>query len=141
MSPEGASGGSAEAHHTFLVAGGYGAPRACRQLVRRQAERHIDSTGCEELELLVSEVATNAVRHGGADDGQAIGVELWLEPGRAWVEVSDPGLGFTLRSSTAAGATAGNGLTLLERLSRTWGVSRGDRFRVWFEYVSAREVP
>jgi anti-sigma regulatory factor (Ser/Thr protein kinase) len=85
---------------------------------------------CETLRLLVSEVVTNAVRHGGADEP----VELhasWNSEVR--VEVSDHGDGFT--PSPRVGALdepGGFGLLLLGRLADRWGVETNDGTTVWF---------
>jgi anti-sigma regulatory factor (Ser/Thr protein kinase) len=84
----------------------------------------------ETLRLLVSEVVTNAVRHGGA----MAPVELRV----AWnaeirVEVIDRGDGFMSHPRTATlGEPGGFGLYLVGRLASRWGVESNGATRVWF---------
>jgi anti-sigma regulatory factor (Ser/Thr protein kinase) len=119
---------------TFIVAGGASAPRAARGLVRRAAEPLLDAEALDDLDLLVSEVVTNAVRHGDADLNATITIELSLTDGRARVTVSDPGVGFDpLAPRVSRDGIGGNGLVLLDGMARDWGVDSTDRFRVWFE--------
>src|SRR5215213_9614670 len=44
----------------------------------------------DDLPLLVSEVVTNAVRHAGGPDGDALRVRIAALPGHVRVEVLDP---------------------------------------------------
>src|SRR5207247_735230 len=74
----------------------YGGPRAvgaARQAMLEHADA-LPAAAMEDLQLLVSEVVTNAVRHGGADEGQPIELRLVDEPGALRIEVADRGLGF-----------------------------------------------
>ena len=84
----------------------------------------------ETPRLLVSEVVTNAVRHG---DG-AEPVELhatWNAEVR--VEVSDHGDGFTPAPRIGAlDEPGGFGLFLVGRLADRWGVETDDGTTVWF---------
>ena len=84
----------------------------------------------EALRLLVSEVVTNAVRHGG--DGRP--VELcahWNSEVR--VEVCDHGGGFTPHPRMKAlDEPGGFGLYLVGRLADRWGVETDDGTTVWF---------
>jgi len=84
----------------------------------------------ETLRLLVSEVVTNAVRHG--DPGAPVEVNAsWGSEIR--VEVVDHGDGFT--PTPRAGALdepGGFGLFLVGRLADQWGVESNDATTVWF---------
>ena len=87
----------------------------------------------EDLELLVSEVVTNAVRHGGADRDRAVELRLLEEPGLLRVEVSDEGPGFD-RRRPAPRSDGGWGLLFVDKLADRWDVERvADRTVVWFE--------
>ena len=68
-----------------------------------------------DLELVITEVVTNAVRHGS--------------PG-------DEGAGFVPRpGAMASDAHGGFGLFIVEKLTRRWGMTREDHCtRVWFEF-------
>jgi anti-sigma regulatory factor (Ser/Thr protein kinase) len=88
----------------------------------------------EDLLLVISEIVTNAVRHGGGT-GQ---VELAATPKAEFlcVQVTDDGPGFVPRpGAMASEPTGGFGLFIVERLTRRWGMTReGRRTRVWFEF-------
>jgi serine/threonine-protein kinase RsbW len=93
------------------------------------APEFADST-VQTLRLLVSEVVTNAVRHGGATQP----VELhasWNAEVR--VEVCDRGEGFTPTPRVGARDEPGGfGLFLVGRLADRWGVETDDGTTVWF---------
>lgn len=89
----------------------------------------------QDLELLVSEVVTNAVRHGGGADGHAIDMSVRVDERRVRVEVADDGPGFDpdLPSPTMF-QESGWGLFLVRQLSDRWGAERTGRGAlVWFE--------
>ena len=88
----------------------------------------------EDARLLVSELVTNAVRHG---EGGSVRVVTRLERGSAHVEVVDEGAGFAA-TSVAAGRDrtdldreGGWGLPLVEELADDWGSFAGST-HVWF---------
>jgi anti-sigma regulatory factor (Ser/Thr protein kinase) len=84
----------------------------------------------DTLRLLVSEVVTNAVRHG--DSSQPLELHAsWDSEVR--VEVSDQGNGFT--PSPRAGSAdepGGYGLFLVGQLAERWGVESDRGTTVWF---------
>ena len=85
------------------------------------------------LELVVTEVVANAVRHSGSRED----IKLALTPkdGYLCVRVTDDGAGLVPRPAAMdSDEGAGFGLFIVERLTRRWGVTREDgRTRVWFE--------
>ena len=88
------------------------------------------------VSLLLTELVTNAVRHGGARNGQpvAVTVEHWAALIR--VSVSDPGRGFRWRppDSRRPPEEGGYGLVLVDRMARRWGIEPSeDSTTVWFE--------
>ena len=93
-----------------------------------------------DLELVVSEIVTNSIRH-GRPGGEIL---LAATPKRDYlcVQVTDDGPGFVPRpGAMASDENGGFGLFIVERLTRRWGVTReGGRTRVWFEldYVLAQ---
>ncbi len=99
---------------------------------RRFARSALDRYGevAEVAELLVSELATNVVRHACPP----FTVELSINCQVVRVSVAD-GATVDLRVTQADGdQTSGRGLQLLEALSRRWGVERTTNGkRVWFE--------
>lgn len=86
----------------------------------------------DTLGLLVSEVVTNAVVHGG--DTSALEVVASLTDESVRVEVCDDGEGFVPRPRALAPDEAGGwGLFLVEQLASSWGVTFSGRTTVWFE--------
>ena len=102
-----------------------------------EARRFLQDAGCSEhattvLEpavLLVSEVVTNAVRHGGPP----IVVEVDCDEVSLQVRVSDGSQALPVARSPRAEDEGGRGMLLLELLSDAWGVEpEADGKAVWF---------
>lgn len=75
-----------------------------------------------ELELIASELVTNAVRYGTCAD-DLVELVLWPADGHYWLAVSDPGAGRPAVSRHPADdAESGRGLLLVETLAAAWGV-------------------
>jgi anti-sigma regulatory factor (Ser/Thr protein kinase) len=86
--------------------------------------------------LLLTELVTNAVRHGGARGGQPVAVTVEHWPGLLRVSVSDPGPSFHWRppDPRRPPAEGGYGLVLVDRMAHRWGIEpAGDSTTVWFE--------
>jgi len=87
-----------------------------------------------DLQLLVSELVTNSVRHADLAPGQRIELRVHAEPGTVRVEVEDPGPGFTPTPRRPGDRRDdGWGLYLVERIADRWGVVDGSPAIVWFE--------
>jgi anti-sigma regulatory factor (Ser/Thr protein kinase) len=120
-------------HKLELAADPY-AVAAARKAVVELLRPHLGNQDLDDVAVLVSEVVTNAVRHGGARAGDAVVVHVALSGDVLRVEVCDQGSGFTPPTARQMRADGGgNGLILLERLATAWGVSGDDRTCVWFE--------
>jgi serine/threonine-protein kinase RsbW len=91
---------------------------------------HLAGGESETLRLLVSELVTNAVKHGD----RAHPVELHAHWGNeVRVEVSDHGDGFAPAPRTGAmDEPGGFGLYLVGQLADRWGVETDDGTTVWF---------
>ncbi|MEO3845772.1 ATP-binding protein, partial [Streptomyces sp. B22F1] len=81
----------------------------------------------DDLQLLVSELVTNAVRHGAQPAGDhLVELLLWPADGHYWLAVSDPGPGLPALSpappDAADTACGGRGLLLVDALAAAWGV-------------------
>jgi anti-sigma regulatory factor (Ser/Thr protein kinase) len=84
----------------------------------------------ETLRLLVSEVVTNAVRHGSASQPVELSAH-WNSEVR--ISVCDHGDGFTPQPRMGAlDEPGGFGLYLVGRLADQWGVETHDGTTVWF---------
>jgi serine/threonine-protein kinase RsbW len=89
----------------------------------------------EKLRLVVSEIVTNALRHGAP--GRHIDVAVTPKPEFLCVQVTDDGPGLVPRPAALGVGEddeGGFGLYFVEQLTRRWGVTRENRrTRVWFE--------
>ena len=87
-----------------------------------------------DVQLLVSELVTNAVRHANLADGDVIGLVVELADDSLRVEVHDPGGGFVPSAPSPDPARpSGWGLYLVAELADRWGVDSDERTLVWFE--------
>ncbi|MFC9268745.1 ATP-binding protein [Streptomyces zhihengii] len=120
----------------FVLEKGPGGVGRCRDLTRGALRDWFGLTGpvhpvlVGDILLLVSEVVTNAYRHGGAP----YELELVRGRGRIWVQVSDASPERPRPHGPHRAARAsGHGLYLLQRLSADWGWARhGSGKSVWF---------
>jgi anti-sigma regulatory factor (Ser/Thr protein kinase) len=104
-----------------------------RERVIALAEPFVDGPRVADLRLVISEVITNAVRHGGSGD---VIVGVMAKQDYLCVQVTDTGAGFAPRPRAfEPDDDGGFGLFLVERLTRRWGLTREDsNTRVWFEF-------
>lgn len=112
-------------------------PDAARRARARldELEGHIQDSVLEVVRLLVTELVTNSVRHGGGRDNRPVDVEVDLFSNAIRVEVTDSGPGFELEHPPRPhpDRPGGWGLCLIESLADRWGVDRDDETHVWFE--------
>ena len=108
-----------------------------RQLV---GELAVDSPTAGVLELLASELVSNAVKHGpNGEDDQQISLDARIGDDHVFVEVCDEGSDTvpTLVENDDPLEPGGLGLQLVDRLAADWG-SRSDGVRcVWFRLSHA----
>src|SRR4051794_28010979 len=104
-----------------------------RSHVRRALERHVDADTVDRLELVVSELVTNAVRHG---PHELITLRLAMDPdGSIGGEVEDQGHGVVAIRETPP-LEGGLGLVVVDQLTSAWGVYP-DSTQVWFRLEAA----
>jgi anti-sigma regulatory factor (Ser/Thr protein kinase) len=111
------------------------APRAARRFVNEV----LTDTGYEDVldvvELLVTEVVTNAVLHARS----SADVVVRLLPDAVRVEVRDGDDSFPVRRRAHSDQPGGRGFDLVEQMSRSWGIDMLDVGKcTWFEV--ARQV-
>jgi anti-sigma regulatory factor (Ser/Thr protein kinase) len=100
------------------------ARRFVRDVLRGQSRDLLDA-----VELMASELATNAIHHART------AFELAIEDGqgRIRVEVRDAGQGRPVPRSPAPYEQTGRGLRIVEAMSESWGVDLGSHGKtVWF---------
>jgi anti-sigma regulatory factor (Ser/Thr protein kinase) len=110
------------------------AVRKARGWMSALAEGLVGSPRIGDLELALTEVMTNAVRHG--TKGGAVRLAATPKPEFLCVQVTDEGPGFVPRPGAMASEEHGGfGLFIVERLTRRWGMTREHRrTRFWFEF-------
>lgn len=107
-------------------------PRAARRWVREVLEQLGRHDLVEDAELLVSEVVTNAVLHGGVEHAP---VTVTPVDDGVRIEVVDPADAFPAAPvPTALDTPGGLGLGIVDSLATKWGVEPTYRGKVvWFE--------
>lgn len=99
---------------------------AIGELLRRQPPERL----CDDLELVVSELVTNAVRAGSP----RVGVALDVEDDRVVIRVSDEAGGWPEPRIADIYDIGGRGLPLVSALSTSWGVRLSSTGKVvWAE--------
>ncbi|MEU5918697.1 ATP-binding protein [Streptomyces sp. NPDC047141] len=120
----------------YDLTAGEGVVRECRELAAQAVRDWFGTAGgrgraAADVLLLVSEVVTNALTHGG------VPYELRLDgiESRLWVQVSDTSpVRPRPHGRHRADRPSGHGLYLLGQLAEAWGcVPRGRGKAVWFE--------
>jgi anti-sigma regulatory factor (Ser/Thr protein kinase) len=96
--------------------GGTLTARRVRRAVREQLSGELPERRLEDVELLVSELATNSVRHAGCDESGEIVMEAAVDGDRVRVQVCDHGHGFAdgVPEPTPPEQAGGFGLVLLD---------------------------
>jgi anti-sigma regulatory factor (Ser/Thr protein kinase) len=90
----------------------------------------------QDLELLVTELVTNVVRHAGLGPEDFMEVAVRVEPGFVRAEVRDPGWGWhapRCESPRPDDHGGGYGLYLVREIASRWGIDDGVGTTVWFE--------
>jgi anti-sigma regulatory factor (Ser/Thr protein kinase) len=86
-----------------------------------------------DIELLATEIVSNAVRHAGLDPTEEIILRI-VADGYVRVEVTDPGPPFEPELGRLAPGPSGWGLLLVDTIAAAWGVeAEGIGKKVWFE--------
>lgn len=114
---------------------GPGAPTYARRFIESRLGSHGEDV-VEHARLLVSELITNAVRHGA---GERVTLSVTEADDAVRIEVANIGpelvVDAPLRSPEIR--SGGFGLWLVDRLARAWGVESSPTTRVWFELETA----
>jgi anti-sigma regulatory factor (Ser/Thr protein kinase) len=105
--------------------------RHARRHARYALEPYAEAETLDRIELVVSELVTNAVRHG---PGELITLRLVTGPdGDIAGEVVDQGDGVVAIREQELGAVGGLGLPIVDALTDSWGVYPGST-HVWFRF-------
>lgn len=105
-------------------------PRSARVALKAALEATVDPSVMDVIELLTTELVTNAIRHAQSNARVAAS----LVGGRIRVSVTDDGPGLPAVTEAADDDESGRGLSLVEMLAVDWGVDRLPVGKtVWFE--------
>jgi anti-sigma regulatory factor (Ser/Thr protein kinase) len=116
------------------------APGAARIVVAECLRDRVEASVLERARLVVSELVTNGVRHGGASAPGVVVVRVGLTETMVRVEVEDRGRAGAIapRSPDLEGG-GGFGLNVVQALSERWGLERvaAGGTRVWAQLSRA----
>ena len=109
-------------------------PAAARRFVERSGCQAHGGAVLDDALLVISELVTNAVRHGGPP----IVLAVDCDGAALHVRVRDGGPTLPTPRTAGADAESGRGMSLIDLLSSTWGVDpvpdeQGPGKEVWFE--------
>jgi anti-sigma regulatory factor (Ser/Thr protein kinase) len=109
------------------------APRLARKCVQRESEQ-LGRSERELVEVLMTELVTNAVTHPPAEVGGSVSVHFTVTSDRVRVAVRDSGEGFRDADlDRPRSEPGGYGLIMVDRGSSRWGTTHDDGNCVWFE--------
>ncbi len=118
------------------------APAAARMIVAARLQGRVAPPVLENAGLIVTELVTNGVRHGGISGIGVVAVGVLLTSHEVVIEVEDPGYGgpVTVRTPDLDGG-GGFGLNVVQTLSERWGFERvaAGGTRVWAEFSRGRQ--
>ncbi|TDC67810.1 ATP-binding protein [Actinomadura sp. GC306] len=115
--------------------------RDVRARVRQALAQCAGGFDLDDVDLMVCEIATNAVRHSASGrPGGGVCVTVLVSATRLRVEIQDDGLSQGCPVIPVQGSAwdeAGRGLFLVGRLADCWGALHAEegRHTVWFEVV------
>ena len=116
------------------LAAGVDAPAAARAAVTAWMSGHVSETMLADIQLLISELVANSVRHADAPADAVVNVRAQATADSLRLEVEDRGsTGSITRRAPDLHYGGGFGLNVVERLSARWGVNREVGTRVWAE--------
>lgn len=95
----------------------------------------VPAMSCQTAALLVSELATNVVRHAGGYEF-VVEVQMFPDEGRLWIGVTDTDTRLPALQRPSVTAESGRGIQLVSTLADCWGARRRrstTEKTVWFE--------
>lgn len=117
------------------------APAQARRHVAQVLRDDVAAPVLDTAQLIVSELVTNSLRHGGAAAARApVTVRIELAMSVIWLEVEDAGTGGAIaRVAPDLDGGGGFGLQLVQAVSRRWGVEHtaDGATRVWVQLSRA----
>jgi anti-sigma regulatory factor (Ser/Thr protein kinase) len=117
-----------------VIAGGDKAAGHARRVLAERLSAALPAQVLGDLQLLVTEIVANAVRHGGVSEDGEIDLRVLVSDHRVRVEMRDTGIQADPRLRTPdLGGGGGFGMLLVSRMSERWGVDHEPNVVMWFE--------
>jgi anti-sigma regulatory factor (Ser/Thr protein kinase) len=118
----------------IVIAGGETAPGRARRALSERLSTVLPAGVLGDLQLLVTEIVANGVRHGGVGEDGEIDLRIVVADGRVRVEMRDTGIQADPHLRTPdLGGGGGFGMLLVSRMSERWGVDHEPNVVMWFE--------
>jgi serine/threonine-protein kinase RsbW len=126
-----------------VIAGGDKAAGHARRVLAERLSAALPANVLGDLQLLVTEIVANAVRHGGVGEDGEIDLRVDVDDGRVRVEMRDSGVQADPRlRAPDLGGGGGFGMLLVSRMSERWGVDHEPNVVMWFELaLQSAEAP
>ncbi len=118
-------------------------PRSARGAIACALNDRLEDQPLADVQLIVSELVTNSVRHAGLTHDHAITIDVLVLRDRVRVTVVDPGSPALRVPERELSEPGGLGLRLVERLSNSWGIAKDGSglTRVWAELITVAVTP
>ena len=106
-----------------VIAGGDKAPGHARRVLAERLSANLPADVLGDLQLLVTEIVANSVRHGGVGEDGEIDLRVRIGDDRVRAELRDTGIQEDPRLRTPdLGGGGGFGMVLVARMAERWGV-------------------
>jgi serine/threonine-protein kinase RsbW len=123
-----------------VIAGGDKAAGHARRVLVERLSAALPATVLGDLQLLVTEIVANSVRHGGVGEDGEIDLRVAISDHRVRVEMRDTGIQADPKLRTPdLGGGGGFGMLLVSRMSERWGVDHEPNVVMWFELALQRD--
>jgi len=113
-------------------------PQAVGKARRTVRALAVDRNARHTLELLVSELVANSIRHAGLTEQDPVSIHVTARSDRVRISVRDPGPGFDPPNADGGDPLepGGQGYVIVQALADAWGIDRDEtRCTVWCEIV------
>ena len=122
-----------------VIAGGDKAAGHARRVLAERLSAALPAGVLGDLQLLVTEIVANSVRHGGVGEDGEIDLRVDVRGERVRVEMRDTGIQADPQLRTPdLGGGGGFGMLLVSRMSERWGVDHEPNVVMWFEIALTR---